>query len=190
MAKKDVSKNKLNAEHKAVIYKMLGAFCPSIEIQDYLNDEFGIKINLSTISYYKRNKTTEIMKGREEYQKSVVCYPVTQKTWRLRIRQRQIEKLIREHNKDCADPKKKKETKNNVDTLEISKSLAVNKILDSAREELEPRKVSITDPTGKEDTASKLLSTIISNGEKSSERAAEILKNDKKTKRTPASSDV
>ena len=181
MAKKNIHKNKLSGEHKQLIINMLGSFFNNKEIIDHFKAEFDIEITGGNVSYYKKHKIPEILEARKKFQKTIVYTPVAQKTWRLRVRQRLIDNLLKEENLWCEEDTK-------YGTRKKGNHNHINNILDSAREELEPRKVSLTDPTGEKDMAVKMVEAIV---EKAKVSAMEYnVKKKPKNKRTTAPSNV
>jgi len=158
MAKSKI-KNKLDAEHKELIVKMLAAYYAPKEIIKYLNDNYGIKIDPSNVTYYKNNKREDIREARKNFLNDLEILPVSDKAHRILERQN----LIKDLKKRLWNPIY------SAKTGEIIKYEGVhhiiNKILDSVQNELEPIKHSLTDIKGKED----LLAKYIQRGEELAE---------------------
>jgi len=181
MPKDKIHQKKLSGPDKQLMINMIAAFFENQDIVDHFQEEYGIKITGQNVSYYRKNKKPEIIEARKKFQEAIVYIPVAQKTWRLRVRQRIIDNLLKDENLWKKEPVKdgvKYKGAHNV----------INNILDSAREELEPRKVSLTDPTGEKDMAVKMVEAIV---EKAKISAMEYnVKKKPKNKRTTAPSNV
>ncbi len=147
------NKKKLKPEHKAIIIKMLGAFYKSKEIIDYLKKDYGVKITLANVNYYKNHKRDDIREARKIFLKDIEILPVSDKAYRILIRQKLVDELIKEKN---LWSKHYSVTTGNV-TYQTPNHLIVNKILDSVRDELEPKGSSPTDSNEKEDLLAKYI---------------------------------
>lgn len=158
MTGKKNTKNKLDSNSKAIIINMLAAYYSNKEIVDYFKEELGLKITSANVSFYRKHKKKEIQIARVEFHKTVECLPVAQKVYRIQLRQKLIDDLLKNDRLWSIE-------KTKYGHRYKSNHLVINKILDSVREEMEPKKLAVADSTGKKDVADK-LKEIIKNAEK------------------------
>lgn len=146
---------KLTAELQQLVIQMLGRWSHPWEVIRFLKIEYNVDIKHATISYYKKRYADDIAKVGEDYMKQIAqeC-PVSQKAYRLKMIQRAVDDIM------VSTPSGKNKFK---DKLWIKSSNgprpmhdALVKLLTSAREEMEPRKVALTDPKGEVDALGEL----------------------------------
>jgi len=128
------TQKKLNAQHKAILIGMIAAYYENREIIQYFRDEYGISLAGSSVHHYRtHSKWAEaIWEARKDFRKTVGILPVSQKAYRIRVRQQLIYDLLKEDHLWCTEI-----TKYGVKYRGNHHN--INKILDSIREELEPR---------------------------------------------------
>jgi hypothetical protein len=139
MAKKN--ENKLTEAHKQVIIRMLGAYYNFKDVRDHLKQEYGIEISDANVSYYKKHRRQEIREARQNFLRDIEVLPVSDKAYRIKLRQDLIKDAMANLWLDVLD-------KDGNVLHQRGNHAVINKILDSIQSELEPKKIAQTDPTG------------------------------------------
>ena len=192
MAKNKTHQKKLSGADKQLMINMIGGFFENQEIVDHFQEEYGIKITGQNVSYYRKHKKPEIREARKKFQESIVYLPVAQKTWRLRVRQYLIDNLLKDENLWCKEYGLEK--KGDDITLKLLRKKGnhnhINNILESAQEELEPKRLAFTDITGKKDIVDKFEEALQRGIESAEEAQKRIIAKQNQPKRLPAPVDV
>jgi hypothetical protein len=146
-------KSKLSAEHKAVVINLLGAFETPTNIAAYLLEKYNIKVSAQNIGAYAERYPDEIKLAREKILNELDLLPTTNKICRIKLRQDLVFDIMGHPNKNYADDKLWLEEANTAGVMVRKRGnhSIVNDLLDSIQAELEPRKMALTDPTGKQD---------------------------------------
>jgi hypothetical protein len=131
--------HRLSPVTRVIIFKLLGAFYRPTEVVRELKETYDVKTTVQNVFYYQQKYPDEIEKHRKEYLADLKVIPIANKKVRLEERQKMVEDL-------------KKNLWNEMPSkfgpyLKANHA-ALNQILDSARQEMEPTKIAQTDPTG------------------------------------------
>lgn len=145
--KKDKCAPKLSDHQKQVVIRMLGAYCSPREIKEYLQSEYEVTLNDSTITFYKKQRRKEILKAREGFLNDIEVLPVSDKAYRIKQRQDLVNDLRANLWAEVAvirDGKLMLDKNGKPKKVKTSpQHFLINKILDSIQNELDPIKINI-----------------------------------------------
>jgi hypothetical protein len=146
--------NKLSAEHKAVVIKLLGSFETPSKVAAYIFEKYNIGVSVQNVSAYANRYPDEIKSVREKFLSDMELLPIVSKGYRIKIRQNLVFDIMGNPNKDFADDKLWLEEANTAGVVirRRGNHSIVNDLLDSVRDELEPRRVALTNPNGDQDS--------------------------------------
>jgi hypothetical protein len=128
---------------------MLAGFISNEEIIQYFKSEYDISLTSAAITYYKNNYEDDIVKARGKLMEKVLSIPIANKFYRIKLRQQLIRNIIDEGLWCEIETKHGSHKKGNHG--------AVNTILDSVQTEMEPKKFSMTDPSGEKQQSPVLI---------------------------------
>ena len=159
---KPSGKKKLSPEEVAIVIKMLASFHSNQQVLDYLQEKYDHRFSSAAITHYRNNYQKEIEDCRKDFLKLVEVVPLIDKTARIVMRQKMIYNLAGAIDNDVdAEPKRlwleEFSAKTGMKIKEHGNHAVVNQLLDSIQAEVEPRRMSLTDPDGKGDQMEKLL---------------------------------
>ena len=147
------AKPKLNDYQKNLVIKLLGAYFTVQETVDILKDKYEISLTYQGVYWYWQKRNNEILASRKDFDSKIDVIPITDKINRLKERQMLVDDLKKHLWSEVAvyrDGKLMLDKKGEPIAVRVSpKHESINKILDSAQKELEPSKIALTDPTGK-----------------------------------------
>jgi hypothetical protein len=115
--------NKLSRREKLMTLQHFAEFLSVTALKRKLKDEYGIDITLQALYAYSWRYKEEIQVLRNEFLKNLSAIPVSNKAYRLNLRQVMIDGLNR---------------------AVVPDTLAINKLLDSARVEMEGIKLDLS----------------------------------------------
>jgi len=146
------TENKLTGEHKAILIQLLADFYGNDEVIKYFKREFNIKMSSGNVSFYRKTHESDIIQQRESLNKRLLAIPIANKFYRIEQRQKLVDDLFK--NLWLEDVKMKGnqiayDKDGNPKMVKIKGNHnVINKLLDSIQKELEPNKLSLTDPSG------------------------------------------
>ena len=147
------TRHKLKPEHKAILIQLLADFYGNVDVIEYLKKEFGIEITSGNISFYRKEHEADIIQQRESLNERLLAIPIANKFYRLEERQKLLDDLMEHLWYEDVKMKGNQiayDSDGNPIVIKIKGNHSVaNQIMDSVHKELDPDKLSLTDPTGK-----------------------------------------
>lgn len=145
--------SKLKGDHKAILIQLLADFWCNDEILKHFKQEFNIEMSSANISFYRKNHEADIIQQRESLNERLLAIPIANKFYRLEERQKLLDDLKKHLWYEDVKMKGNQiayDSDGNPIVLKIKGNHNVaNQILDSVHKELDPDKLALTDPTGK-----------------------------------------
>jgi hypothetical protein len=138
---------KLNGAQKSFVLKMLGERARVADVVRALKREFGVTVDHSNITYHAKQNVEEIAERRKQFDADVEKnFPVANKAKRIEYIQNAIDDLV--------VPDESGDNKLWVPVYGGAKSmhLVLKDLVMAVQDILEPRKMALTDPTGKFDS--------------------------------------
>jgi len=147
------AKPKLNNLQKHLIIQLLGAYYTINETLDILKEYYELELTYQAIHWYWKNRQVEILEARNNFDLQVEVIPITNKINRLKERQLLINDLKKNLWSEVAvyrDGKLMLDENGEPIAVKISpKHESINRILDSAKKELEPQSVKFSGSIGR-----------------------------------------
>jgi len=84
---------KLNDRQKSIIISLLGAYFSRSEVVEIFKEKYDIEISYQAVDWYWQNKQDEIKEKRAKFDDENEPLPITNKKYRLAVRQKLVQDL-------------------------------------------------------------------------------------------------